>query len=155
LAVLDKWSKGYAETDFWEDRENAYFMSYEELKDNRKAFDRAKAARAKKPEFYYGLVHIMTNIGQLNPLTDADYATAVEAADYVLSNDAKVFAVANKPISLDDKTWPTVKTPVLTMAKQTKVYVLQQQKKNAELQALLIQYLKEDPTQANYNLLLA
>lgn len=155
LAVLDKWSKAYPETDFWDDRESAYFGVYGEMKDYRKAFDRAKAARTKKPEHYFALVTLMSNLAQLNPRADADYAAATEAADYVLGNEAKVFAATNKPLTMTAEQWPTVKAPVQTMARQVKIYALQQQKKNAELEALLTQYIKEDPTQAQLSYTLA
>jgi hypothetical protein len=155
LAALDKWSKEYPDTQFWDERESFYFGAYGGMKDARKAFDRAKAARTKKPEHYFANVTIMQYLAQLTPRTEADYATATETADYVLANEAKVFGATNKPSNMDEKQWPAVKPAVQTMAKQTKIYALQQQKKNADLETLLTQYIKEDPTQAQFNYTLA
>lgn len=155
LAALDKWTQGYPDSELWETRDNLYLAVYGESKDCRKSTDKAKAIRAKKPEHYFSLTTVLNCIAQLQGRTDADLTYAMETADFILDNEAKVFAATNKPASYQDPQWTSEKPLVIKSAQQTKVYVLQQLKKWADLEMLLTKYITADPTQAAYSLSLA
>ena len=52
LASLDKWAQANPDSEMFAMRDEWYLGTYGEVKDNRKAFDKAKAMRAKNPNHY-------------------------------------------------------------------------------------------------------
>jgi len=154
LGVLDKWSKGYPDSELWEERENAYLAVYGEMKDCRHAFDRAKQIRMKKPEHYFSISIAMNCIYTIQPRTDADLNYAIEVADYVQQNEAKVFDAANKPSSYKPDQFANEKPLVLKLAQQTKAYSLHQLKKWPEAEVELTKFIQVEPAQPNFSLML-
>lgn len=154
LAVLDKWSKAYPDSELWEDRDNAYLVVYGEMKNGRGAFDKAKQIRTKKPEHYFSLTTVMNGIYTLQPRTDADLNYAIDVADYVMKNEATVFGEKNKPSAYKAEQFAAEKPLVLKLAQQTKAYSLYQLKKWPEAESELSKFIQVEPTQPSFNLML-
>src|SRR5262249_17416537 len=150
----DKWSKGYPDSELWEERDNTYLAVYTEMKNFRGAFDKAKQMRMKKPESYFAITNVMNAIYSLQPRTDADLNYAIEVADYVKNNEAKVFSDANKPSAYKAEQFAAEKPLVLKLAQQTKAYCLYQLKKWPEAESELTKFIQIEPAQPSFSLML-
>jgi hypothetical protein len=148
LAALDKWSKDFPNTEVWQTRDELYLTVYGSMKDYRKMFDRAKAARATHPEYYFAIQTILNVVRALNPVQPADLQTAEETGEYVINNNAKVFDAANKPLSVDAAQWPTFKEPVTKLAQRIVAWAAFQRKDYPKAERELTKVLRDDSTQA-------
>lgn len=151
LAALDKWSKDYPNTEVWQTREELYLSVYNGMKDYRKLFDRAKTIRAAHPDYYFGISSILSYVRALNPVQPDDLNVAEQTSQYVLTNNAKIFDPANKPLSVADADWPKFKEPITKLAQQTIAWVAFTRKDWPKAEEELTKVVKDDPTQAQYS----
>jgi len=153
LDVLEKWKTGYPDSEFSSDREELILGAYGELKDNRKAFDQAKAMRAKNPNSYYAIATILQLIYGFTPLppAPADLATAEETAKYVIDNADKVFAAANKPANLTDAQWTTNRPVITGLAQRTYAWVYVQRKDDPKAEEELKKVVAADAQQPQFS----
>lgn len=156
LAALEKWTQGYPDSEMVLQRDELYLGVYGELKDNRKAFDKAKAMRAKKPEHYYSITTILSLIYGFTPLPPAaaDLATAEETAQYVLNNADKVFAAANKPGNMTDQQFAQARPAVESLALRTNAWIWVQRKDDARSETELTKVVQADPAQPQFSYML-
>ncbi|MEP6963790.1 MAG: hypothetical protein ABI995_17070, partial [Acidobacteriota bacterium] len=157
LEVLDKWTKGYPDnvTELWQPRAETYLGVYGELKDNRKAFDKAKEIRAKLPNHFFSISTILQGIYAFPaPPAAADLTTAEQTAKYVLDNGSAIFAATNKPTNLNDAQWAQNKPIIETLALKTYAWVFDQRKDYPRAEVELTKVVQADPTLAQFSLLL-
>jgi hypothetical protein len=160
LAALDKWTQANPDSEMFATRDEFYLGTYGELKDVRKAFDRAKAIRAKNPNSYFAITTILSYIYSFTPLPPAaaDLATAEETAKYVLDNPDKIFSAANKPATLAEAQWTPLMTqnkPVITaLALRTSAWVWVQRKDDVRAETELTKVIQSDPNQPQFSYML-
>lgn len=153
LAALEKWAKDYPNSDVWQTRDELYLSVYNNMKDNRKLFDKAKEIRAKKPEHYFAITTILNTIFLFPSasVAPADLVTAEETAKYVMDNNAKVFDEANKPANVTDAQWTQFKPAVNALAQRVYAYVPVVRKDYPKAEVETTKVIKEDATQAQFS----
>lgn len=159
MAALDKWAQANPDSEMFAMRDEWYLGTFGEMKDNRKAFDKAKAIRAKNPSHYFSITTILSLIYGFQPApAAADLATAEETAKYVLDNPDKVFSAANKPATLGDAQWTPLMTqnkPVISaLALRTAAWVWVQRKDDARAETELTKVIQADPDQPQFSYML-
>lgn len=111
LTELDEWKQKYPDTQFENPRQMFYLLTYEQLKKNREAIDKAKEILTKNPDDYLSLMAIVTygpTMNNNNPSKD-DFEATMAAANHMIDNADKVFADSNKPPTVTAADWPKVK----------------------------------------------
>jgi len=111
VTELDEWSQKYPQTEFADQRQLLYLVTYTQLKKNREAFDKAKEILAKHPDDFPALSTILTfgpTFNNNNP-NQADFDTTIAAANYIIDNADKVFADSNRPATVTATDWPKVR----------------------------------------------
>jgi len=154
LAALEKWKQANPDSEMWQMRDEFYLGVYGELKDNRKAFDAAKALRAKNPNHYYSITTILSLIYTITtplPPAAADMATAEEVAKYTLDNADKVFAATNKPANLTDAQWAQNKPLITSLALRTNAWLWVQRKDDVRAETELTKVVQADPAQPQFS----
>ena len=159
LAALDKWTTANPDSEMFATRDEFYLRTFGELKDNRKAFDKAKAMRAKNPPSYFGITTILGLIvGFPAPIAAADLTTAEETAKYVLDNTDKIFTPANRPATLQEPEWTPLmtqnKTVIPALAQRTIAWVWVQRKDDVRAEQELTKVVQADPDQPTFSYLL-
>ncbi|MEO5924045.1 MAG: hypothetical protein ABIR70_09480 [Bryobacteraceae bacterium] len=160
LAALDKWTAANSDSEMFAMRDEFYLGTYGELKENRKAFDRAKAMRAKNANNYFAITTILANIYAFTPLPPAaaDLATAEETAKYVLDNGDKIFTPANKPATMADEAWakslPQYRPAITALALRTNAWIWVQRKDDVRAETELTKVSQSDPDQPAFSYML-
>jgi hypothetical protein len=111
LAELDEWSQKYAQTEFQDQRQLLYLVTYAQLKKGREAFDKAKEILAKHPDDYPSLSTIVSfgpTLNNNNP-SQADFDTTIAAAQHMIDDADKVFDNSNRPANITAADWPKVR----------------------------------------------
>ncbi len=154
--ALDKWKQAYPDSKLAQQREDEYLTVYTQAKDNRKAFDTAKALRAKNPNHFFATTTILQLIYQMgNPPSAPDLATAEETAKYVVDNLEDFFAPANKPANIQDAQWTSYKPNLRNVAMRTYAWIFVQRKDDVRAEVELTKVLEADPTLAQFSQFLA
>jgi hypothetical protein len=159
LAALDKWAQANPDSEMFATRDEFYLGTYNELKDTRKAFDKAKAIRVKSPNSYFAITTILGYVvGLPKPVPAADLAAAEDTAKYVLDNPDKIFAAANKPATLADAQWTPLmqqNRPVITsLAQRTIAWVWYERKDDVRAEAELTKVVTADADQPAFSYML-
>ncbi len=159
LAALDKWAQANPDSEMFATRDEFYLSTYQALKDNRKTFDKAKQIRSKNPNSYLGIIAILGYIvGLPKPVPAPDLQAAEDTAKYVLDNNDKVFAPANKPATLEEAQWTPLaaqnKTVVSALAQRTIAWVAYERKDDVKAEAELTKVVQADPDQPAFSYML-
>lgn len=156
LDILEKWKKGYPDSDFAADREEEYLPIYRQSKDNRKAFDKAKELRGKNPNHFYATTTILELIYQMgNPPSAPDLATAEEVCTYLEKNLDTFFAASNKPPTVPDPQWANLKPQIKALAMKTYAWIWVQRKDDVRSETEVTKVLQSDGTLAQFSQYLA
>ncbi|MEO8098502.1 MAG: hypothetical protein ABI811_12440 [Acidobacteriota bacterium] len=153
IDVLDKWTKAYPDnvTELWQARAEAYLGVYGSMKDNRKAFDKAKEIRTKLPNHFFAIQTILAGIYALPaPHSAADLTTAEQTAKYLLDNSSAVFAAANKPGNLSEAQWAQNKPVFESLSQRTYAWVYVQRKDDPKSEVELTKVVQAEPNQAPF-----
>src|SRR5262249_6893049 len=96
LPLLDKWSQGYPQSEFGDNRQEIYLITYSQLGDCRKAFDASASILKTRPNHERSVAVILGCVQSFMPPSAADYDTADKTATYALANLDTIYADANK-----------------------------------------------------------
>jgi len=158
VAALDKWSTANPDSEFAALRDEYYLGAFGELKDYRKAFDKAKAMRAKNPNSYFAITTILNYVyGFPAPRTAPDLATAEETAKYVLDNADKIFVAGNKPASQTPEQWTPLmaqRPAIMALALRTNAWVWFERKDDVRAETELTKVIQADGDQPLFSYML-
>jgi tetratricopeptide (TPR) repeat protein len=157
LANLEKWTKGYPETAFSDERDEIYLATYQQLNKPREAFDIAQKILTKHPDNFLALSTTIAYLPYLNNGNPAapDMDAAEKASNHVLNDADTVFADKNKPANQTPDQWSKMKPTMGALAQKTIGFIYFQKKDWPRAEAELIKALKLDPTQAQTSYMLA
>jgi tetratricopeptide (TPR) repeat protein len=106
LADLDKWKADYPATEYVDERQAMYLVTYQALKQARQAFDEAQEILKTHPNDFLSLIATVSQVMAIKPApTPADLDAADKVASLLLNSQDTVFAPANKPAAMTDAQW--------------------------------------------------
>lgn len=149
LDLLNQWSQKYPNTDFKQERYDAYLVTYQKLGDRDKMLQTAREALNDFPTDFQALyaVTLLTPAPQNVSNPDA-LALGEKAARGFLDNLNEVFAPAKKPASVSDEAWNKEKTAYESLGHRTLGWIAMVRKNYAEAETQLLQDLKLNPNDA-------
>jgi hypothetical protein len=122
---------------------------------NRQAFDKALEINKAHPNHFYSLQAVVALVQGLMPATPADLDNAARISMYIMDNADTAFAPANRPQTITEAQWPTIKPAMKTAAHTVYLYTITARKDQPRAETELTAYLKKDPTQASTSYTLA
>jgi tetratricopeptide (TPR) repeat protein len=144
LADLDKWKAGYPATEYIDDRQNMYLVTYQALKDARHAFDVALDILKAHPNDYQALIATITNVTQIKPApTPSDLDVAEKNASLFLDNPDSV-----KPAEVSDADWAKNKAQVKPYAENVLIAIYGLRKDDKRAVDDLTKLIRKDPNNA-------
>ena len=152
LTDLNKWKMDYPATDpaILVIRQNMYLQTYEQLKENRQAFDQAQEILKDRPNDFlalYGILQLGTAIKPAPMAADLDATEKV--ANLMLDNPDKVFDPANKPPTMTDAQWKAAKEQqIKPYAEQVLIAIYELRKDDKRAVDDLRKLVVRDPTLA-------
>ena len=157
LKALDTWADAFPDSNYKPERDNFYLFTYGQLKDYRKAIDKAEEILKTRPNDFDALRAIVTDVRVIEPQppSAADLSAAESAAQYMLDHADEVFAAANKSTLYDDATWAKVRQPMIDFSNETMAWVAVQRGDPAGIQAAVRKYLGMTGPNAQYTYYLA
>ncbi len=156
LAELDEWVKKYPQSDWDDVRPMLYLLTYQQVGKNREAFDKAVEMTAATPNDFNALTAIL-RIGPTlnnNAPSPADLDNIEKAADYVMNNGDKVFAVSNKPTNVSAADWGKVKPYWGPQSRVVLIAALTARKDEAHMESKLKEEAAAHPTDTIFPLAL-
>lgn len=96
LPLIEKWEKGYPQSDFSDLRQDLYLITYSQLGDCRKAFDKSLEILKSRPNQERANAVVLSCLTVLTPAQPADLDNAEKVAQYVLQNIDTIYSDANK-----------------------------------------------------------
>lgn len=157
LEILEKWTKGYPETQFSDEREQIYLATYQQLHKPQEAFNKAKDILTKHPNDFSALYTIVAYVPYLNNGNPSagDMDTAEQAANHFIKDPDTIFADSNKPGDIPAANWPGLRATTLALAQKTIGLIYFQKKDWPRAEAELTKSLQQDPTQGQVAYMLA
>jgi hypothetical protein len=149
LAVLDKWSKQFPDSQLAKERDEMYLPLYEETKDYRKLVDKSVELLNKVPTHYLATIHVIQKVPMLPQPTAKDLELAEKLGREAMDNTDKI-----RPAQLDDAGWAKAKPDVIGIGRQAVIFSLTKKNDLKGLEAEYRKVLQADPTQAAYSFLL-
>ena len=136
LKSLQKWATDFPDSDYADERQQSFLVTYEQLKDNRNAVDKSKEIIAKHPNDFLSLQAIMLfglTLNNNNP-SPADLDLLQKTCEYVVDNGDKIFATDNKPSITAAADWPKMRPYYEPLARHTiaQVYLARKNDQVAE-----------------------
>jgi hypothetical protein len=152
LALLDKWKAGYAQTEFADEREDLYLITYSELGDCRRAFDKSVEIQKARPKHERSIAVVIGCVQTFNPPSAADYDNALRIAKFALDNINDIYADSNKPAGGQ---FAASKADTQLKALMLPGWAAFNRKDFPKAETELTAILKADPTQAQASNMLA
>lgn len=150
LKSLDQWAKEFADSDYVDERQQSYLVTYEQLKKYKEAIDKANEILAKHPDDFLSLQAVMVfgmTLNNNNP-SSSDMDTVEKICRYVVDNAEKIFAPGNKPSITSADDWPKLRPYYEPLARHTIAQIYVARKNDEKAEAGLTEMLKRWPNDA-------
>ena len=157
LKTLQKWATDFPDTAYTDERQQMFLVTYEQLKDNRNAVEKAKEIIAKHPNDFLSLQAVMLFGLTLNnnAPTPADLDLVQKTCEYVIDNADKVFATDNKPSITAATDWPKMRPYYEPLARHTIAQIYLARKNDAIAEEGLTKMTQKWPNDAVLDQMLA
>lgn len=143
VAALDKWKQAYAASEFADEREDIYLITYSELGDCRKAFDKSVDILKTRQNHERATAVVLGCLLAINPVQPADLDNAEKVAQHTIDALDTIYADANK-----GNGFASTKDATKASALRVLGYVPFAKKEYPKAEAALTKSLQADGTQA-------
>jgi hypothetical protein len=157
LKSLQKWATDFPDSDYADERQQSFLVTYEQMKDNRNAVDKAKEILGKHPNDFLSLQAVMLfglTLNNNNP-APADLDLVQKTCEYVVDNGDKIFATDNKPSITAATDWPKMRPYYEPLARHTIAQVYLARKNDALAEEGLTKMTQKWPNDAVLDQMLA
>ena len=157
LKSLQKWATDFPDSDYADERQQSFLVTYEQLKDNRNAVEKAKEILGKHPNDFLSLQAVMLFGLTLNnnAPSPADLDLVQKTCEYVADNAEKIFAPDNKPSITAAADWPKMRPYYEPLARHTIAQIYLARKNDAIAEEGLTKMTQKWPTDAVLDQMLA
>jgi tetratricopeptide (TPR) repeat protein len=155
LPILDRWAERYLLSENADVRDDLYLLTYQQMKDCRKAFNKAVTIFRTRPNNFLALSAIDDCIQQIDPPELAYLDEAEAATRYLLLHLDAVFAEGNNPPTIPHDRFQQSRQSMQAFAQRTLGYIYMQKKDHAKAEVELRKALELDPTQTQFAYYLA
>lgn len=145
LPLLDKWKQQYPQSEYGEEGQDLYLITYRDLGDCRRAFDASLNIFKSRPNHEFGIAVVLGCIYAFTPTPQpADLDAAERVAQRTLANLDAIYSDANK----SGIGFVQTKEVTRTLAQRTMGYVPYVKKDWPKAESELTKGLQADATQA-------
>jgi hypothetical protein len=164
LQNLDKWKSAYPTSEYADQRQKIYLITYQQMNNHRAAFDTAAEILKTDPNDAASVQEILGFVRALMPQkadvalsaqNKADLDTAEKVARALLTNPDAIYGADKKPQGVADDAWAKTKPTMVNFAQFTLGYIAVTEKDPAKGEAELVKALQTDPGNAQASYMLA
>jgi hypothetical protein len=148
LALLNQWKEKYPQTEFKDERQGLFLLTYVQLNRGKEVMDTAKEMLTTDPKNPTALYWINVMTVAMNDTSPAALDTGEQAANTLLSNLDTLFSPDKKPANVTDDQWKKQRSDIEVLGHSTLGWVDWQRKKLPEAEAEFKKVLGMDPTRA-------